>query len=115
MKHIKAIFGILAIFLVVVIIIQNHASMAKTVKFKINLIFFQYETSLMSLYLIVVIAFLVGIVVSYLLGISERFRLRKEIKALTKEAVEKDKELNSLRNLPVTSEDVSTNQTSDMQ
>jgi hypothetical protein len=37
----------------------------------------------------------------------ERFRLKRQIKTLTKELQIKDQELNSLRNLPITSDDVS--------
>jgi hypothetical protein len=43
---------------------------------------------------------------------TERFRLKRKIKTLTKEANEKDKELNSLRNLPVTTDDVGGEKTS---
>jgi ATP adenylyltransferase len=43
-------------------------------------------------------------------GIIERFRLKGEIKTLVSTSREKDKELNSLRNLPITSDDVSPSQ-----
>jgi hypothetical protein len=38
----------------------------------------------------------------------ERFRLKRQIRNMNKQLKEKDKELNSLRNLPVTSEELST-------
>jgi ATP adenylyltransferase len=60
----------------------------------------------MSLYLVSVIAFLAGVFLCGIFGIVERFRLSKRVKALQQESAEKDRELNSLRNLPVTSEDM---------
>jgi ATP adenylyltransferase len=64
----------------------------------------------MSLYFIVTIAFLFGVLVVGFYGIIERFRLKREIKSLLSASREKDKELNSLRNLPITSDDVSPSQ-----
>jgi ATP adenylyltransferase len=61
----------------------------------------------------VTIAFLFGVLVTGFYGIIERFRLKREIKTLVSTSQEKDKELNSLRNLPITSDDVSPSQTDD--
>jgi len=59
----------------------------------------------------VTIAFLFGVIVAGLYGFIERFRLKKEIKVLAHASREKDKELNSLRNLPITSDDVGSDPT----
>jgi ATP adenylyltransferase len=95
---------------VVIIIVQNHGAMSEQVAFKVNLRFINYTTSAMSLYFIVTIAFLFGVLVVGFYGIIERFRLKREIKSLLSASREKDKELNSLRNLPITSDDVSPSQ-----
>jgi hypothetical protein len=58
----------------------------------------------------VTIAFLFGVLVTGFYGIIERFRLKREIKTLVSTSREKDKELSSLRNLPITSDDVSPSQ-----
>jgi len=55
----------------------------------------------MSFYFVIIIVFLLGILIASLYGILERFKLRKEIRIISKEKREKDKELNSLRNLPI--------------
>jgi hypothetical protein len=41
-----------------------------------------------------------------LYGIAERFRLKKKIKVLSRTLEEREKEVNSLRNLPITSDQV---------
>jgi ATP adenylyltransferase len=97
--------------LVVIIIVQNHGAMSEQVAFKVDLRFIKYESTAMSLYFIVTIAFLFGVLVTGFYGIIERFRLKREIKTLVSTSREKDKELNSLRNLPITSDDVSPSQT----
>ena len=52
--------------------------------------------------------------ISGLYGIIERFRLKKQIKILESASRERDKELNSLRNLPITSDDVGSGQANSM-
>jgi len=55
----------------------------------------------MAFYFVIIIVFLLGILMASLYGIFERFKLKKEIRIISKEKREKDKELNSLRNLPI--------------
>jgi len=109
MKHVKLILYILVGLVVVVIVVQNHSAMSTAVTFRINTLFFgEKTTSLVSLYAIVFITFILGVVLTGIYGIVERFRLKKRIKVLAKELQEKESELNSLRNLPITSDDVGT-------
>ena len=108
MKHLKWILAILLMLVVVILIIQNHEAMSTQVIFKVNIgpLSIHYESPQMNLYNIVTIAFLFGVFVAGICGIVERFRLKREIRALVIASQEKDKELNSLRNLPITSDDV---------
>jgi putative membrane protein len=109
MNPLKAIFFILLGLVAVVIIVQNHEAMSTAVRFRLNTVFFgEKTTSLISLYTIVFFTFLLGVVLTGLYGIVDRFRLRRKIRVLTRELQEKDRELNSLRNLPITSDDVGT-------
>jgi uncharacterized integral membrane protein len=106
MNHIRMIGVILFVLLVVVVAVQNYQAFSTSVKFRVDLLFFEYESSEMSLYLVAVITFLVGVVAAGAYGIMERFQLKRQIRYLAKESGEKDKELNSLRNLPVTADDM---------
>ncbi|NQU12567.1 MAG: LapA family protein [Desulfobacteraceae bacterium] len=110
MKNVKVILVILFLLLVVILAVQNYDALATPVTFKVNLGFFNYETSQMPLSLIAIITFLIGVLASGLYGITERLRLKRQIKSLMRDVREKDKELNSLRNLPVTTEGASTDQ-----
>ncbi len=104
MRHLKVIVLFIFIFLVIIIAVQNYAAFSTSASFKLDLLFFKYETSQMSLYLIAVITFLAGVVFTGFFTLTERLRLKREIKRLKKEAREREKELNSFRTLPVTAE-----------
>lgn len=110
MKNVKVILVILFLLLVVILAVQNYDALATPVTFKVNLGFFNYQTSQMPLSLIAIITFLIGVLASGLYGITERIRLKRQIKNLMKNVREKDKELSSLRNLPVTTEDMNSEQ-----
>jgi uncharacterized integral membrane protein len=106
MKHIKMIVVILIVVLAFVVAVQNFGALATPVVFKVALPFFdEYRTS-MPLSLVAIITFLIGVIFMGIYGMVERFSLKRQIKTLMKESNEKDEELNSLRNLPVTTEDM---------
>ncbi len=104
MKQIKALLIILFLLLVVVLSVQNYAALTTKINFKANLLFLNYETAGLSVFLIAVLTFLVGVVLTWLFGVSERIAFKRQIKALIKDVKSNEMELNSLRNLPVTTE-----------
>ena len=110
MKHLKAIVVILFLLVVVIVAVQNYQALTTPIRFKINLLFFNAETAGLPVFLIAVITFLIGVICIWLYGISERLDFRRQIKALMKDVRDKEQELNSLRNLPVTSEDMNSDQ-----
>ena len=101
MKHIKGIIAILVMLLAIVIIVENLSELSSTVILKVNLLFWARQTPPMAIYLVIIIAFLIGVLLTGFFGIFERFKLKREIKTLTRQNKGKDKELNSYRNLPI--------------
>jgi uncharacterized membrane protein YciS (DUF1049 family) len=106
MKQVKALIVILFLLLIVVLSVQNYAALTTKISFKANLLFLNYETAGLSIFLIAVVTFLLGVVVTWLFGASERMAFKRQIKALMKDVKNNEMELNSLRNLPVTTEDM---------
>jgi hypothetical protein len=107
MTHLKAIVFILIGLAVIVLVVQNNAALSTTVKFRMNPYFFQERmTSDITLYEIVIVTYFIGVLSIGLYGIAERFRLKKKIKVLTRTLEEREKEVNNLRNLPITSDPV---------
>ena len=108
MKHLRFIIWIIVILAVVILIVENHEAFSTEVVFRIDIFTLHYRSNPVSMYYIITIAFLFGILIAGLYGIVERFNLKKEINTLRKSSEEKEKELNSLRNLPITSDNVGT-------
>jgi uncharacterized integral membrane protein len=105
MKQIKGLFVILVLSLVVIIIVQNFQALTTPVSFKIDLLFYNFQSSNIPLSLIALAAFFFGLVAAGLQGIFERMSLKRDIRFLKKELEMKEKEVSSLRNLPVTAGD----------
>ena len=110
-KWIFVIFLTLLFGVSVVAGVQNIVSL----KMPVNLVFFGYQSQDMPLFVVALITFAVGVVSMGIYGMTVFLRLKKQIRSLTKEAKANERELNSLRNLPVTSEVMSTEETSDTQ
>lgn len=108
MKHLRWIFILLVLLVVVIIVVQNYGALATKVSFRADFMFWEGESPGIPLSLVAIITFFIGVIFSGSYGMAERFRLKKQIRSLLSEAKEKDKELNSLRNLPVTTENIDT-------
>jgi len=107
MAHLKAIVFIFIGLAVIILVVQNNAALSTTVQFRMNPYFFQERmTSEITLYEVVIVTYLIGVLSIGLYGIAERFRLKKRIKVLTRTLEEREKEVNDLRNLPITSDPV---------
>ncbi|MGD2126418.1 MAG: LapA family protein [Desulfobacteraceae bacterium] len=112
MTHLKVIVFILIGLVVVILAVQNNEAMSTSVHFRIDPVFFEEKRATgVSVYQVAIIAFLLGVLSTGIYGMAERFRLKKKIKTLTRELQVKDQELNSLRNLPITHDDVSSDET----
>lgn len=114
MKHIKALFVILFLMLVVIVVAENIPNLEKPVVFKLDLWFYDYQTPEIPLGFVAVITFLIGILSMGFLGIVERFRLKKQVKILQVEIKEREKEIHSLKSTALTTELVNSEETSEM-
>jgi putative membrane protein len=105
MAQVKAIILVLLGLVIVVAVVQNNQAMSTPLTFRLNPFFTsEWKSSGVSVYQVTFIAFFLGVVVVGFFGLVERFRLKRRIKVLSKELESKDQELNSLRNLPITSD-----------
>jgi uncharacterized integral membrane protein len=101
MKYIKFLVSVLLMLLAIILIVENLEELSKTLLLRVDFLFWARETPPMAFYLVIIMVFLLGIFVAGFYGIVERFKLRKQIRLLSKENKEKDRELNSFRNLPI--------------
>lgn len=111
MGHVKIVLGILIGLFVIIVVVQNLDSLNSKVELRVDpVIVEEMKWSEVTVYQMVLIAFLAGVLGTGLHGIIERYRLKKQIKVLTRELQDKDKELSSLRNLPLTYDSVAPRQ-----
>ncbi|PKN24377.1 MAG: hypothetical protein CVU64_22250 [Deltaproteobacteria bacterium HGW-Deltaproteobacteria-21] len=111
MGHVKIVLGILIGLFVIIVVVQNIDSLNSKVELRVDpVIVEEMKWSEVTVYQMVLIAFLAGVLGTGLHGIIERYRLKKKIKVLTRELQDKDKELSSLRNLPLTYDSVAPRQ-----
>ena len=81
MKHLKFLLGIILIMVVVILLVENHDAFSTKVVFKVDFFTLHYKSSEISMYYIVGITFIFGLLVAGLYGIVERYQLKKEIKS----------------------------------
>ena len=109
MFYLKILVGLLFMVFAVLFLVQNNDTMMTAVHFKLNIPnVFNLQSTDITLYIIIPLSFLLGALIMWLLCVREHFRLKAKIKSLMTSTKEKEKELNSFRNLPLTSDDVST-------
>jgi len=101
MKNIKAIVSILVMLLVIILIVENLGELSKTLILRVDFLFWSHETPPMAFYLVMIMVFLLGVFIAGFFGIYERFRLKKEIRALSREKAAQQRELASVRSTPV--------------
>jgi uncharacterized integral membrane protein len=93
MKKVKLVFWLIVLIVIVIIIYQN----IDFLKYKPELSFVKYKDSQFSNAVLLSVAFLAGILVSYFLSLAERLKSHKTIKKLNTEIASHIKELSEFR------------------
>ncbi len=106
MSYLKAIVISAVVALAIIFMVQNIEPLSHPLSIRLNLFFIQFETTPYATYMVILLAFFVGLLAASLLGLMERLRLRKTIRQQRKEAERLNKELSSLRNMPLTGEPI---------
>ena len=102
MSYLKAIVLSAVVALAIIFMVQNMEALSHPLSIRLNLMFLKFESAAYATYLVIILAFFIGLLCASLLGLAERFRLRKTIRGQQKEISSLNKELSSLRNLPIT-------------
>lgn len=108
MGYLKALVVSAVVALAIIFMVQNIEPLSHPLAIRLNLIFVKFESSPYATYLVILLAFFVGLLAASLLGVADRFRMRKDLKTQRKEIESLNRELSSLRNLPLTGKSVAT-------
>jgi putative membrane protein len=107
MSYLKAIVISAVVALAIIFMVQNIEPLSHPLSIRLNLFLVQFETTPYATYMVILLAFFVGLLAASLLGLMERLRLRRTIRQQRKEVARLNKELSSLRNMPITGEPIS--------
>lgn len=104
MSYLKAIISAAVVALAIIFMIQNIGPLSQPLSIRLSLMFIKFESTPYPVYLIILLAFFVGLLLASVLGLADRYRMRKLLAAGRKEVDTLNRELDSLRNLPITSQ-----------
>jgi len=101
MNLIKSITFFVIMVLLLIFVIQNGGVLSSPVSFEMDLFVKDFSTGPVPLYSVLLVAFCSGLLISGLWGLVHRWRLRSQNRQMNRLLAERERELNSLRNLPV--------------
>ena len=107
MSYIKTIVAAAVVALAIIFMIQNIGPLSHPLSIRLNLLFVKFESTPYATYLVILLAFFVGLLIASLLGWAERMKLRGAVRQRARKIDDLNRELSSLRNLPVTNESLS--------
>ncbi|HMB31735.1 MAG TPA: LapA family protein [Desulfohalobiaceae bacterium] len=101
MRYIKVLVVVFLFFVCIVFFVQNTGSLSETFSLRFHLLGIDWESSPTPIYTFVLVAFLVGVIVSMFYFLLEKLRQGKELKRARAYISDLEEELNSLRNMPL--------------
>jgi hypothetical protein len=96
MKKLKVIFGLLVFGVIVIIVTQNLDFFLQRYAIGIDIGFVSYRTPNLATVIYLLFFFFVGLLIAFLMGLSEKFRSRKAIRELTETLAAETKKLMEL-------------------
>ncbi|MFO7716969.1 MAG: LapA family protein [Thermodesulfobacteriota bacterium] len=101
MRYLKLFAFIIFFVLAMIFFVQNTEPLSSTLELKFDLFQWSWLSNPLPFYVVVLIAFAVGAVLSLLYFLVEKMRLSGEVKKHKNQVRSLEKELNSLRNMPL--------------
>lgn len=102
MKSLKILVIALLIIVLILFVVQNLKAVTSGERLRLDHIFSSFKTP--EVFLPLTICFAAGYGLAWVLGFVDRQRLKKNMKELYQRQARTEEELNSLRNLPITSD-----------
>ncbi len=106
MKKIKMILWVLAILFVLLVVYQNQGFFLTKQHIIVNLYFTTYQTPEMLIAIFFLFCFLIGLLISYFINLSEKIRSKKAIKRLSATLDSHLKKISELKNELESVEDI---------
>ncbi len=101
MRYLRVAALILLFFFAMLFFVQNHELLSTTVRLHLEIFGAEFTSNELPYYLIVLLGFLAGGFISLIYLLSEKIRMSAEIKRCRAKIQDLEKEVNSLRNMPL--------------
>ncbi len=101
MRYIKVLIIVFLFFFCMIFFVQNTEILSTTIKLKFHLFGFNFTSSPIPVYVFILVAFVVGAIVSMLYFILEKIRHVQEIKRYKERLKNLEEEVDSLRRTPL--------------
>lgn len=102
MKSVKAVALGLFVILLILFVVQNLQALSHSESLKLDILVTSFSTPPLMMALLLLACLAIGYLTAYLLGFTERRKLKKSLKSLQSRLSRTEEELHSLRNLPIT-------------
>ncbi|MFP4107603.1 MAG: DUF1049 domain-containing protein [Desulfonatronovibrio sp.] len=107
MKYLRVAALVLLFFFSMLFFVQNHELLSTTVKLHLDIFGLELQSTDIPYYLIVLLAFVLGGFISLAYLLAEKIRLTGELKRNQTSIKDLEKEVHSLRNMPLDSDSYS--------
>ncbi|NCC25441.1 MAG: LapA family protein [Deltaproteobacteria bacterium] len=104
MRYIKVLGLVLIFFFSMLFFVQNTELLTNGMVLKLQIFSYQFTSQEIPFYLLILGGFVVGSVLSLLYFLTDKIRMANQAKLLEKRIQALDKELNSLRTMPLGNE-----------
>lgn len=102
MRYIKVLLLVLVFFVTMMFFVQNHEILGQTVTLKLDFFFNPAMSSIpLPFYFMILGAFVLGAVATFALLVYDRLRLANNLRKANRRIKALEKEVNSLRTLPL--------------
>ncbi len=104
MRYFKVLLIVILFFLCMIFFVQNTKILTANLDLQFHLFNWSWFSTTVPIYIFILLFFVLGAIVSMLYFFMERIRLTKELKQCRSKIQSLEKELNSLRNMPLEQE-----------
>ncbi|MBT8763141.1 LapA family protein [Desulfohalobiaceae bacterium Ax17] len=108
MRYVKVAILVLIFFFSMLFFVQNTELLSMSLSLKLDILGNHFESREIPIYLLILIAFVVGAFISLFYFLAEKIKLSKQLRVCKSKIADLEKEVNSLRNMPLEEERFST-------
>ncbi len=101
MRYVKVLCLAILFFVSMLFFVQNTEVLLQTLTLQLKFFSWHVVSAPMPHYLLILLAFMFGVVMPLLYFLCEKIRMAKELRRAHKTIKQQEEELNSLRNMPI--------------